>query len=104
MLNVGCGTGAITAGIARRVSPTGRSVGVDVNALLIKEAKERHVDVPCLEFAERDVYDLGHDGAFDIATSAVPARGRGYEMNPCVRDDGKRSRWHEGYEMTRAVC
>ena len=41
VLDVGCGTGAITAGILERVLPGGRVVGVDINPRLIEEARAR---------------------------------------------------------------
>ena len=37
-LDVGCGTGALTRRLARRVGPTGRVVGADINAYLLREA------------------------------------------------------------------
>src|SRR5580700_8382048 len=38
VLDVGCGTGAITLGIARAVSPGGAVCGIDVNVGLIARA------------------------------------------------------------------
>ncbi|MBI3301586.1 MAG: methyltransferase domain-containing protein [Deltaproteobacteria bacterium] len=35
VLDVGCGTGAITSGIAQIVAPHGRVVGIDINPHLI---------------------------------------------------------------------
>ena len=37
-VDVGCGTGALTRRLARRVGPTGRVVGADVNTYLLREA------------------------------------------------------------------
>jgi ubiquinone/menaquinone biosynthesis C-methylase UbiE len=37
-VDVGCGTGALTRRLARRVGPTGRVVGADINAYLLREA------------------------------------------------------------------
>lgn len=70
VLDVGCGTGAITHGIALRVQPAGRVVGVDVNERLIDEARKAHGDVPGLEFRREDAYDLPFDHEFDLVTAA----------------------------------
>jgi SAM-dependent methyltransferase len=63
VLDVGCGTGAITRGIAEAVGPDGRVVGLDVNAGFIEEARRRHADAPGLSFAVGDVYALDDGGA-----------------------------------------
>src|SRR6202008_4251909 len=39
VLDVGCGTGAITRGVAEAVGRLGRVVGVDVNASMIEKAR-----------------------------------------------------------------
>lgn len=70
VLDVGCGTGAITRGIAERVAPGGRAVGVDVNAPFIEAARRAHGRVPGLTFEVADAYRLPFDGAFDIVTAA----------------------------------
>jgi len=70
VLDVGCGTGAITRGIAEAVGREGRVVGVDVNASMIDKARASHGAVPGLAFDVADVYALPFDGAFDIVTAA----------------------------------
>jgi ubiquinone/menaquinone biosynthesis C-methylase UbiE len=70
ILDVGCGTGAITRGVADAVQPGGRVVGLDSHAGLIAEARERHAGVPGLSFEVGDVYDLSHRDAFDIVSAA----------------------------------
>jgi len=70
VLDVGCGTGAITSGIARVVAPKGFALGIDRDPALLRLARERHGDVPGLRFEERDVFDLPVDAAFDIVTAA----------------------------------
>lgn len=70
VLDVGCGTGAITRGIAQAVAPYGRVIGVDINATLIAEARQTHRDVPGLSFVVGDVYRLPCREAFDLVHAA----------------------------------
>nr|WP_276522262.1 methyltransferase domain-containing protein [Kallotenue papyrolyticum] len=70
VLDVGCGTGAITRGIAEAVGPTGRVVGADVDARLIRQARDRHGDLPWLSFETEDVYDLPFENEFDVVVAA----------------------------------
>lgn len=70
VLDVGCGTGAITSGIAEAVGPTGKVLGVDNNIDLINKARERYQDIPSLSFETADIYDLPYEKQFDIVTSA----------------------------------
>lgn len=66
VLDVGCGTGAITRGIAEAVAPHGEVVGVEINAMLIDDARRLHSDVAGLRFASADIYTLPFHDAFDI--------------------------------------
>jgi SAM-dependent methyltransferase len=70
VLDVGCGTGAITSGIARVVGPEGVALGIDRDPVLLRLAREQHADVAGLRFEERDVFDLDPDPAFDLVTAA----------------------------------
>jgi ubiquinone/menaquinone biosynthesis C-methylase UbiE len=70
VLDVGCGTGAITRGVAELAGPGGRAVGIDVNASLIAEARAAHREVPGLAFTVADVYALPFDAEFDVVTAA----------------------------------
>ncbi|WP_217595428.1 methyltransferase domain-containing protein [Cohnella sp. GbtcB17] len=70
VLDVGCGTGAITKGIAEAVGPKGSVVGVDSNAALIAEARARHEGTPGLSFDVADVYNLDRNGAFDLVAAS----------------------------------
>jgi ubiquinone/menaquinone biosynthesis C-methylase UbiE len=56
VLDVGCGTRAITRGVAEAVAPNGITLGVDVNADMIAEAHAMHAGVPCLQFRVADVH------------------------------------------------
>lgn len=68
VLDVGCGNGAITAGILGRVLPGGRVVGVDINSRLIQEANERYGGEPGLTFHVGDIYHLEYEAEFQLVT------------------------------------
>jgi SAM-dependent methyltransferase len=70
VLDVGCGPGAITRGIAEAVGLTGRVIGVDLNAHLLDEARRTHDGTPGLTFEQCDVYDLPWQAEFDVVTAA----------------------------------
>ncbi|MED4531544.1 methyltransferase domain-containing protein [Metabacillus fastidiosus] len=70
VLDVGCGTGAITRGIAEAVGPKGRVVGIDSNSNLIEKACQAHDKIPGLSFETGDIYKLNYEGQFDIVTSS----------------------------------
>jgi ubiquinone/menaquinone biosynthesis C-methylase UbiE len=70
VLDVGCGTGAITRGIADAVGPSGRVVGVDVTPGFIEEARRRHAGVAHLTFALADIHTFRTDARFDVVTTA----------------------------------
>ena len=91
VLDVGCGTGAITAGIARVVAPGGCVVGVDRDEALLDAARRDHPEV---RFETADALSLGFQDAFDIVTAARavqwmsdPARAIG-RMKAAVRRGG----------------
>ena len=71
VLDVGCGTGAITRGIAEaQGSHVTRVTGVDVNAGFIEGARTRHAGVPGLSFEVADVYALPWTATFDLVSAA----------------------------------
>ena len=66
VLDVGCGPGTITAGLADRV-PRGHVTGVDASEQVIGQARELAGDRPNLDFTTGDVYALGYpDDTFDV--------------------------------------
>lgn len=69
VLDVGCGTGAITRGIAETVGEKGKVIGIDNNEDMIRKANEKH-SLPNLSFEVADIYALPFDSEFDIVTSA----------------------------------
>jgi len=70
VLDIGCGTGAITRGIAEAVGPSGRVIGIDSNPNLIKKARQDHNEIPGLTFETGDIYNLIYKEEFDIVTCA----------------------------------
>jgi SAM-dependent methyltransferase len=70
VLDVGCGTGAITAGIAHKVAPEGQALGVDRDETLLAAARQEHQSVRNLIFENRDALCLPFESRFDIVTAA----------------------------------
>jgi ubiquinone/menaquinone biosynthesis C-methylase UbiE len=71
VLDVGCGTGAITEGIAQAVAPGGQVVGIDVSKELIARARARAELHANLSFELADVASLAHQPRrFDVVTAA----------------------------------
>jgi len=70
VLDVGCGTGAITSGIAKAVGPQGHVIGVDRDAGLLEIARREHGNLPNLRFEFGDATNLGFRSQFDIVTAA----------------------------------
>jgi len=70
VLDVGCGTGAITRGIAHAVSPDGAVCGIDINADLIARARAASAGHPNLRFEVADIQEERWEATFDVVTSA----------------------------------
>jgi len=70
VLDVGCGTGSITTGIARAVGPRGSVVGVDRDVSLLDIARDQNRGVPNLSFEVRDARSLEFERCFDVVTAA----------------------------------
>lgn len=65
VLDVGCGTGAVSREIARR-SGVGRVVGVDPSPVFLAVARKLSTDLPKLAFIDGDCRNLPcHDSSFD---------------------------------------
>ncbi|TMQ91919.1 methyltransferase domain-containing protein [Actinomadura soli] len=66
VLDVGCGPGTITAGLAERVAP-GRVVAADSAQTVLDEARGNTAALDNVEFAVADVHALPYaDGTFDV--------------------------------------
>jgi len=70
VLDVGCGTGAITRGIAEAVQPMGRTVGIDNNVSFLHQACAAGRAQSRLWFAAGDAYAVPFHAAFDIVTAS----------------------------------
>jgi ubiquinone/menaquinone biosynthesis C-methylase UbiE len=70
VLDVGCGTGAITKGIAEAVGPKGLVIGIDNNPSLIEKARKNHGETPELSFEVCDSYKIPYEQQFDIVTAS----------------------------------
>lgn len=70
VLDVGCGSGSITAGIAKLVGSSGYVVGIDTSPHLIELAKEQYGSVANLHFEVADLYSYKSTQLFDVVSSA----------------------------------
>lgn len=70
VLDAGCGTGAITAGIAERVAPGGHVTGIDTGEALIAQAQQQFAGVAGLQFEVADIHSYAPAAKFDLITSA----------------------------------
>lgn len=70
VLDVGCGSGSITAGIAGLTGPGGQVTGIDTSHDLVEQAKRNfsHLDNIRFEVADINTYQPGMK--FDVITSA----------------------------------
>jgi ubiquinone/menaquinone biosynthesis C-methylase UbiE len=70
VLDVGCGTGAISKGIAERVGPTGKVTGIDNTEAFIISGKESNKAVSNLELIHADLFQFEIEEKFDLIVSA----------------------------------
>jgi ubiquinone/menaquinone biosynthesis C-methylase UbiE len=70
VLDVGCGSGSITAGIAAHLAPKGMITGIDVSEHLVAQAKQQYAAVDNLQFSVADINDFAESKKFDLITSA----------------------------------
>jgi len=70
VLDVGCGSGAITKDIAQLVGATGSVTGIDSSDHLIQQAKDNFSAVSNLTFEVADIHSYPAVKAFDVVTSA----------------------------------
>jgi SAM-dependent methyltransferase len=81
-LDSGCGIGSVTCTLARRVGPSGRVVGIDLDERCLDLARQEAArrNVPAV-FRAKNITDLQEEGVYDLAYSrfllshlAEPAR------------------------------
>ncbi|MFK3938062.1 methyltransferase domain-containing protein [Alkalihalobacillus sp. NPDC078783] len=68
VLDIGCGTGAITRDIAKAVGEKGRVVGMDNNPAFVEKARTMHEDLPNVQFEVGTIYQLKDEASFDLVT------------------------------------
>jgi ubiquinone/menaquinone biosynthesis C-methylase UbiE len=70
VLDVGCGTGAISAGIARRVGESGHVTGIDNTEHFIVSGRETYKDVGNLDLLHADLFEFSSKTKFDLIVAA----------------------------------
>ncbi len=70
VLDVGCGTGAITKDIAKIIGLTGKIIGIDNTIDFIESGKISYGDVTNMELIHIDLFDYNCDIKFDVIISA----------------------------------
>ena len=70
VLDVGCGTGAISKGIAAKVGEEGKVVGIDNTEAFINSGKETYGSVRNLELIHADLFQFKTEEKFDLVVAA----------------------------------
>jgi len=70
VLDVGCGTGAISKDIARQVGNSGYVVGIDNTRDFINSGEKTYKDVLNLKLIHADLFDFRPDDKFDLVVTA----------------------------------
>ena len=70
VLDIGCGTGAISKGIAESVGPTGYVIGIDNTEKFITSGKESYRATSNLEIIHGDLFTYEPDQEFDLIVGA----------------------------------
>jgi 2-polyprenyl-3-methyl-5-hydroxy-6-metoxy-1,4-benzoquinol methylase len=66
LLDIGCGTGAVSVMAAEMVGDTGEVVGIDRSDTAVRQARAQHGARPNLRFHTATVEDLSADQPFDV--------------------------------------
>jgi len=70
VLDVGCGTGAISKDIAKIVGPKGKVIGIDNTQKFIESGKLSYQNVENLILLHQDIFDFNSDQNFDLIVAA----------------------------------
>ncbi|AZQ60816.1 class I SAM-dependent methyltransferase [Flammeovirga pectinis] len=70
VLDIGCGTGAISRDIAEFIGNNGHVIGIDRTASAIENGKQVYGDVPNLTLKAVDLFDFYSDEKFDLIVGA----------------------------------
>lgn len=70
VLDIGCGTGAISKDVAQLVGPTGQVIGIDNTARFIESGKQSYQEVKNLELIHVDLFDYHPEQPFDLIIAA----------------------------------
>lgn len=70
ILDVGCGTGAISKDIAKIVGEKGRVIGIDNTKKFIESGKKNYGDIKNLDLIHSDLFDFQSEEKFDLIISA----------------------------------
>ncbi|MEL6863182.1 MAG: methyltransferase domain-containing protein [Bacteroidota bacterium] len=70
VLDVGCGTGAISKDIAQVVGPGGKVVGIDKTSKFIEHGKQAYQAIANLELLAVDLFDFEPQEGFDLIVAA----------------------------------
>ena len=70
VLDVGCGTGAISKDIAAKVGETGHVTGIDNTEYFIQSGKETYADVKNLDLIYTDLFAFEPEEKFDLIVAA----------------------------------
>ncbi len=70
VLDVGCGSGSITASLALLVGDRGSVTGIDTSAHLIQLAKQQYGHITNLHFEVGDILQYSPTQAFDVVSAA----------------------------------
>lgn len=70
VLDVGCGTGAISAGIAKLVGDTGSVTGIDHTQSFITNGEKTFAEITNLNLIEADIFSFEPETKYDLIVSA----------------------------------
>ena len=66
-LDIGCGGGDVTLGLARLAGPVGKVVGIDMDVMKLEAARQEAArqNLANVEFRQANVYEWSEDGVYD---------------------------------------